>query len=91
MDIKVDSTGAVLTLHSDDLPLDELGDREIKRLTEIAFDAPSQTFTVQQYETNLTISTKHPTYRAAVEAEKAWFGRCLDKGINPRSREAVRV
>ena len=91
MDISLSPDGKVFALHSDEFSLSELGNREIVRLTDIAFDTPSQSFTVLQVGSQLTISKGHSKYADAVAAEKRWFSRCLDRGVDPRSPSAVAV
>lgn len=105
MELVIDfkDSGTVTSLHSDEFPLDFLGEMRVQRNAELLYDSirkywyisiigyKSEYFKDRQYNEYRTFPLNgFPSYGAAREFEVQWFNRCTILGIVPGTIDGLR-
>lgn len=89
-------TGAVNALHMDDFDLGFLGDKKVRRQTDIVFHEASQKWDIiyidsdgkKYYDSGLC---GFESYDLARKFEVKWINDCRLLGLDPTSREGIEV
>ncbi len=91
--IEIGCTGVTEALHTDNFDLGFLGDKKVRRQTDILFNESTQKWNIRYLGEDIDVSNSYlsgfDTYDSARAFEVTWVNDCRLTGVAPESEEGM--